>query len=141
MAYYNNGYPYQQAYQPMQPMMNQQNQGGIIWVQGEAAAKSYLVAPGATVQLWDSEEKVIYLKKGSKGAGGCLRCVLAFCVSWMQFSESSSSSVSQRQDGTEANSKPAMWTSLVAQWLSLPANAGVTGSILDPGRSHMPQSS
>ena len=62
MAYYNNGYPYQPAYQPMQPMMNQQNQVGIIWVQGEEAAKSYLVAPGATVQLWDSEEKVIYLK-------------------------------------------------------------------------------
>ena len=63
MAYYNNGY---QAYQPMyqQPMMqNQQNQQtGLNWVQGEAAAKAYLVAPGCTVQLWDSEEKVIYLK-------------------------------------------------------------------------------
>ncbi len=61
MAYYNN-YPYQPvSYAPMQnPQQNQQ--GGIIWVQGEAAAKSYLVAPGSTVQLWDSEEKVIYLK-------------------------------------------------------------------------------
>lgn len=64
MAYYGNGFPvmYQpQQYQPQQ-MQNQGGQQGLIWVQGEAAAKSYLVAPGSTVQLWDSEEKVIYLK-------------------------------------------------------------------------------
>ena len=62
MAYYN-GFPanYPQMYQA--PQYQQQNQQtGLIWVQGEAAAKSYLVAPGSTVQLWDSEEKVIYLK-------------------------------------------------------------------------------
>lgn len=64
MAYFN-GFP--ASYQPMypqyqQPAQNTQQQNGIIWVQGEAAAKSYLVAPGQTVQLWDSEEKVIYLK-------------------------------------------------------------------------------
>ena len=71
MAYFG-GYPatYQPMYQQSVPAagMNYGNQpqqgqqGGIIWVQGEAAAKSYLVAPGSTVQLWDSEEKVIYLK-------------------------------------------------------------------------------
>ena len=73
MAYYN-GFPatYQPIYPAMQPVMQtsqqpvQQNQqpgnSSIIWVQGEAAAKSYLVAPNSTVQLWDSEEKVIYLK-------------------------------------------------------------------------------
>lgn len=61
---YNYGFP--ATYQPMypqpvqQPQQNQQT--GLIWVQGEAAAKSYMVAPGNTVQLWDSEEKVIYLK-------------------------------------------------------------------------------
>ena len=64
MAYYG-GFP--ATYQPMiqvpQYQAPQQNQqGGLIWVQGEAAAKSYMVAPGNTVQLWDSEEKVIYLK-------------------------------------------------------------------------------
>lgn len=37
-------------------------QSGIIWVQGEAGAKSYLVAPNTTVQLWDSESQTIYLK-------------------------------------------------------------------------------
>ena len=55
MSYYN-GYPgpYQVQQQPQQT--------GIIWVQGEAAAKSYLVAPNSTVQLWDSEAQTIYLK-------------------------------------------------------------------------------
>lgn len=64
MAYFN-GYPasYQPIYPQYQPpAQNTQQQNGIIWVQGESAAKSYLVAPGQTVQLWDSEEKVIYLK-------------------------------------------------------------------------------
>lgn len=37
-------------------------QSGMIWVQGEAAAKSYLVAAGNTVPLWDSESQCIYLK-------------------------------------------------------------------------------
>ena len=62
MAYYNPGFPatYQPMYQP--PVQQQNQQNGLIWVQGEAAAKSYLVAPGCTVQLWDSEEKIIYLK-------------------------------------------------------------------------------
>ena len=62
MAYFG-GFP--ATYQPMyqQPMMQQQQQQtGINWVQGEAGAKAYIVAPGQTVQLWDSEEKIIYLK-------------------------------------------------------------------------------
>ena len=65
-ATYQPVYPAQQFQTPvMQAPQTQQAQagnGGIIWVQGEAAAKSYLVAPNTTVQLWDSEEKVIYLK-------------------------------------------------------------------------------
>ena len=60
MAYYNYPVNYQPYMQQSMPAANTQQ--GIIWVQGEAAAKSYLVAPGSTVQLWDSEEKVIYLK-------------------------------------------------------------------------------
>lgn len=57
------GYPlsYQQLQVPTpqpQPMQNT----NIVWVQGEAGAKSYLVAPNTTVQLWDSENPVIYLK-------------------------------------------------------------------------------
>jgi hypothetical protein len=34
----------------------------MIWVQGEAGAKAYLVAPNSTVTLWDSENKTIYVK-------------------------------------------------------------------------------
>lgn len=53
--------PYYPSYQ--QPVYQQQQpQSGINWVQGEAGAKSYLVAPNTTVQLWDSEAQVIYLK-------------------------------------------------------------------------------
>jgi hypothetical protein len=43
-----------------QPSNVQNN--GIIWVCGEAGAKSYLVAPNTTVALWDSESQTIYLK-------------------------------------------------------------------------------
>lgn len=48
---------YQQAQQAAQP----QN-GGINWVQGEAAAKSYMVAPGCSVLLMDSEATSFYIK-------------------------------------------------------------------------------
>lgn len=58
---YNNYYP--ATYQPMyQPTYQQPTQQGIIWVQGEAGAKSYMVAPNTTVQLWDSESQKIFLK-------------------------------------------------------------------------------
>ena len=40
----------------------QQQAAPMIWVQGEAGAKSFLVAPGQTVQLMDSEAEVFYIK-------------------------------------------------------------------------------
>lgn len=46
---------------PSQPMQTQQS-SQIIWVSGEAGAKSYLVAPGNTVMLLDAENSVFYLK-------------------------------------------------------------------------------
>lgn len=51
---------YQPMYYPMQQPAQQNS--GVIWVQGEAGAKSYLIAPNTTVQLWDSEAQTIYLK-------------------------------------------------------------------------------
>lgn len=63
--YYPNYLNYQnQQSQQIQPTQApiQQMQSGIIWVQGEAGAKSYLVAPNTTVQLWDSESPAIYIK-------------------------------------------------------------------------------
>ena len=70
MAYTNFpiGYQPAQIYYPQQYQQNtsqqqqQQTNSSIIWVQGEAGAKSYLVAPNTTVQLWDSENQTIYLK-------------------------------------------------------------------------------
>lgn len=54
--------PYYQAnYQPLQNQPQNQNTA-IIWVQGEAGAKSYPVAPNTTIQLWDSEAQIVYLK-------------------------------------------------------------------------------
>lgn len=72
MALYNN-FPatYQQQYYPVyqqpvyqsaQAQQTAQTNSNLIWVQGEAGAKSYLVAPNTTVQLWDSERQTIYLK-------------------------------------------------------------------------------
>lgn len=72
MAY--NGFP--ATYQPMfyqpqyQPVMQQQTptqaptapQNNVIWVQGEAAARGYLMAPNTTLPLWDSESNTIFLK-------------------------------------------------------------------------------
>lgn len=55
-------YPQMQQSQQLQQVQQPQQSNGIIWVQGEAGAKSYLVAPNTTVQLWDSESQVIYLK-------------------------------------------------------------------------------
>lgn len=47
---------------PSQPMQVQQPNNGLIWVQGESGAKSYLVAPNSTVMLLDSENSAFYLK-------------------------------------------------------------------------------
>jgi hypothetical protein len=54
--------PYMQAPQPAQNQYMQGNQNNMTWVQGEAGAKSYLVAPNTTVPLWDSEKQTIYIK-------------------------------------------------------------------------------
>lgn len=70
MPAYNNYFP--MNYQPMQynpqpqytpPVMQQpQNSTGIIWVQGEAGAKAYPVAPGNSILLMDSENTCFYIK-------------------------------------------------------------------------------
>lgn len=78
---YNNGFPmtYQQMYpqynyipqvpqQVQQPQVVQQQipqpqqDNGILWVQGEAGAKSWAVAPGKSVMLMDSESSTFYIK-------------------------------------------------------------------------------
>ena len=77
MAYYAPFYRptyYDQMQTPsfnQQPMVQQvqqmptpapQTNNGLVWVQGEVAAKSYPVAPNCTVMLMDSEGERFYLK-------------------------------------------------------------------------------
>ena len=62
---YNNYFP--AGYQPAQIVYPQaqaqpQQNNGRIYVQGEESAKSYLVAPNQTVELWDTESQTIYIK-------------------------------------------------------------------------------
>lgn len=60
MAFYPT-YQYPQQFQMMQT--RQQNiPDDRIWVQGEAGMKGYIVAPGCTVPLWDTESTTIWLK-------------------------------------------------------------------------------
>lgn len=59
---YQNPYIYQPYQYPYQQPNQQNRENGLVWVQGEAGAKSYLVAPGATVLLMDSEGSKFYLK-------------------------------------------------------------------------------
>lgn len=65
MAIFNN-YPatYQNPYMIQQPQYQQpaQQNSSIIWIQGEAAAKSYLIAPNTSVALFDSERQTVYIK-------------------------------------------------------------------------------
>lgn len=56
------------AYNPMYPMsypsyqQPQQPTSSLIWVQGEAGAKSYLVGAGQSVLLMDAEGSTFYIK-------------------------------------------------------------------------------
>lgn len=54
-------YP-QQIEQQQQPQQPQVNDSHFIWVQGEAGAKSYPVARGTTLPLFDSEGDYVYFK-------------------------------------------------------------------------------
>lgn len=54
-----NAFPTQISVAPTTPT---QNENGIMWVQGEAGAKSYLVGAGRSVLLMDSESSRFYIK-------------------------------------------------------------------------------
>lgn len=62
----------QAQYQQQQPQVPQTNQG-ILWVQGEAGAKSYLVAPNTSVLLMDSENSQFYIKTTDQAGMPTLR--------------------------------------------------------------------
>lgn len=57
---YNYQYPQFQSQQQVLPQP--QEDGEVVWVQGEAGAKSTYVKPGKTKWLMDSEQPVFYIK-------------------------------------------------------------------------------
>ncbi len=63
----------QQYQMPQQTMQQPQVNQGLLWVQGEAGAKSYLVAPNTTVLLMDSEGSRFYLKSTDNAGMPSLR--------------------------------------------------------------------
>ncbi len=117
MAYPNQYQPYQYQYAPqVQPPMDRlaqlqaqqyqipqmqqaqsqppQTNQGLLWVQGEAGAKSYLVAPNTTVLLMDSEGSRFYLKSTDNAGMPSLRV--------FEYSEVSKNA-SQAEQSAQAN--------------------------------------
>ena len=80
-------YPFVQQPYPYQDQLNQLRNAsmplayqparadgsGLNWVQGEAGAKSWIVAPGSTVLLMDSESQRFYLKAADQSGMPSLR--------------------------------------------------------------------
>lgn len=68
------GQSFQQPF-PTQPQMPMQRPDptGLNWVQGDAGAKSWFVAPGATVLLMDSEAQRFYLKSADMNGVPAMR--------------------------------------------------------------------
>ena len=86
MAYPQYGYQPQTYYPPTQPMPDQlaylrqqqmqpmqQPAASPLWVQGEAGAKAYPVAPGSSVILMDSESNVFYIKSADQSGMPTMR--------------------------------------------------------------------
>lgn len=82
MAAYNSYFPatYQPVFpQQQQPIQYQQPQpqpvqnSGINWIQGEGAARSFLVAPNSSVVLFDSEDPVFFIKSADQAGMPTLR--------------------------------------------------------------------
>lgn len=57
------------------PPQPQASGNGIIWVLGEAEARSYAVAPGNTVTLWDRDNPTIYIKSADSAGIPSLRII------------------------------------------------------------------
>ena len=98
---YNNYFPagympqyYYPQNAPTQPIQQQQNTSGIVWVQGESGAKSYLVAPNTTVSLWDSESQTIYLKSADASGMPSLKILDYTIRDAMPVSQSNAQTVS-----------------------------------------------
>ncbi len=71
----------------------QTNNNGIIWVLGEAEARSYAVAPGNTVTLWDRDNPTIYIKSADSAGIPSLRI-----IDWTERSPQNAKNSTQRAD-------------------------------------------
>lgn len=60
--------PYQPAAQQMQQQGN-----GVLWVQGEAGARGYMIAPNQSLLLMDSERPSFYLKTADQSGVPSMR--------------------------------------------------------------------
>lgn len=58
----NYSYPWNTYAQSLAQPQPQPQSSGINWVQGEAGAKSYALAPNQSILLMDSEKDVFYIK-------------------------------------------------------------------------------
>ena len=67
------GQSFQQQFPQLPMQQPRQDQNGLIWVQGEAGAKSWFVNPGATVLLMDSESMRFYLKSADMNGVPAMR--------------------------------------------------------------------
>jgi hypothetical protein len=68
-----NPMPTQMQIQGFPMPMQRPDPTGLNWVQGEAGAKSWLVNPGATVLLMDSENQRFYLKSADMNGVPAMR--------------------------------------------------------------------
>lgn len=78
MQQFNGYYPPGQSYMQPQyynPQPAQPQTSGIIWVQGEVGARSYLVSPNTKVALWDSEAPIIYIKTSDQNGVPSMRII------------------------------------------------------------------
>lgn len=78
MQQFNGYYPPGQSYMQPQyynPQPQQPQTSGIIWVQGEVGARSYLVSPNTKVALWDSEAPIIYIKTSDQNGVPSMRII------------------------------------------------------------------
>lgn len=83
MAYPQYSFQPQSYYPPTHPMPDQlaylrqqqmqQPASSPLWVQGEAGAKAYPVAPGSSVILMDSESNVFYIKSADQSGMPTMR--------------------------------------------------------------------
>lgn len=118
MAYPNQYFPqYQQPYQPVPAPMDRfaqlqaqqyqqitslnnppQTNQGLLWVQGEAAARSYLVAPNSTVLLMDSDASRFYIKSADNAGMPSLRT-----FEYAEVLQNTPQSVPQAPQGAQEN--------------------------------------